>query len=71
MTDRELKRLAKQLRSGFEGFTTLLLAVEHAHIGDQPALERGIERMRRLREELREQSDYVQDPPRWLREVKL
>lgn len=71
MTDRELKRLAKQLRSGFDGYTTLLRAVERSHIGDQPALERGIERMRRLREELLEQSDYVQDPPRWLREVKL
>lgn len=71
MTDRQLKRLAKQLRAGYDGYTTLLRAVEKTHIGDQPALERGIENMRRLRDELRDQAYMAEDPPRWLREVKL
>lgn len=70
MTDRELKRLAKQLRAGYDGYTTLLRAVQQTHIGDQPALERGIETMRRLRRELLEVAEMAADPPKWLREVK-
>lgn len=52
------------------GYTTLLRAVQQTHIGDQPALERGIETMRRLRRELLEVAEMAADPPKWLREVK-
>lgn len=71
MTPAQLRRLEKQLRAGYDGYTTLHRAVGNTSSGDQKALERSLENMDRLREELRELAEMAANPPLWLREVKL
>jgi hypothetical protein len=71
LTAAQLRRLARQLRAGADGYETLTRAVERSVIGDGPAIERALENMDRLRRELGEVAALAEDPPTWLREVKL
>lgn len=71
VTDAQLRRLAKQLHAGADGFATLSLAVGRAVTGDGPAVRAALENMERLHRELSEQAAMVEDPPQWLRQVKL
>jgi hypothetical protein len=71
MTAAQLRRLQRQLRAGADGYATLCGAVRAAATGDSAAVTRALENMARINMELQTQAEMVQDPPKWLREVKL
>lgn len=71
MNEAQIKKMAKQLRAGADGYATLARAVEKSVVGDSPAIQRAVENMQRLGRELADQAGMVEDPPQWLRQVKL
>lgn len=69
MTDRELRRLAKQLRAGATGYYLLTRAVRETAVGDEAQVDRALERMGMLQRELDElATEFEHHPPQWLRE---
>lgn len=72
MTAAQIKRMAKQLRAGADGYLTLRKAINRCSVGDQVALKRAAENMERLQRELDDLAwKYEHETPAWLLEVKL
>lgn len=72
MTDAQIRKMAKQLRAGADGYRTLRRAVDMAMVGDGPAITRARENMERLHRELEELAGRweSENPPSWIRAVK-
>ena len=71
MTEAQLRRLGKQLRAGADGYAILSRAVAGSVTGNSPAIQTALANMESLGRELAEQAGMVENPPQWLREVKL
>lgn len=70
MTEKQIRKMAKQLRAGADGYLTLRKAINKCHIGDQVALKRAAENMERLQRELDELAwKYENETPEWMLEV--
>lgn len=72
MTEAQIRKMAKQLRTGADGYLTLRKAITRCSTGDQVALRRAAENMERLQRELDELAwKYEHETPAWMLEVKL